>query len=149
MSYYDINQAQMIPSVSGLSDADYASLAEFRYSLRKFLEFSEKAAASEGLTPQQHQAMLVIRGTSGASSGVGRLAERLCIRPNTAAELVNRLEALGMVIRRASIIDRRQVEVTLTDLGSEKLETLSKAHRQELSQIRPVFRGLLESLEEA
>lgn len=37
-----------------LTDADYVKLADFRYALRRFLEFSEKAAAKEGLTPQQH-----------------------------------------------------------------------------------------------
>jgi len=36
-----------------LSAAEYDVLAAFRYMLRQFLSFSEKAAADMGLTPQQ------------------------------------------------------------------------------------------------
>ena len=41
---------------------DYAALARFRYELRKFQAFSKAAADQAGLTPQQHQALLTIRG---------------------------------------------------------------------------------------
>jgi len=43
---------------------DYATLAKFRYELRKFQAFSKAAADQAGLTPQQHQALLTIRGFS-------------------------------------------------------------------------------------
>ena len=51
-----------------LDDWDYTRLADFHYALRRFLEFSEKAAAALGLTPQQHQALLVIRASHGGNS---------------------------------------------------------------------------------
>ena len=38
--------------------SEYQSLAEFRYQLRRFLHFSEQAARSVGLEPQQHQLLL-------------------------------------------------------------------------------------------
>ena len=41
---------------------DYEALARFRYELRKFQAFSKTAAIKTGLTPQQHQALLTIRG---------------------------------------------------------------------------------------
>ena len=43
-----------------LADADYLALASFRRSIREFLSFSESAARENGLTPQQHQAILAI-----------------------------------------------------------------------------------------
>jgi hypothetical protein len=52
-------------------------LAEFRYRLRGFLKFSEHEAAKIGLNPQQHQALLAIKGT-----------ERLGIRHNSAVQLI-------------------------------------------------------------
>ena len=55
-----------------LSDADYTRLADFRYALRCFLEFSEIAVAKEGLTPQQHQALLVIRASPQGTANIGR-----------------------------------------------------------------------------
>ena len=67
-----------------LSDADYARLGDFRYALRCFLEFSEAAAAREGLTPQQHQALLVIRSSPEAVSIVkGRnMSNASVVSPN-------------------------------------------------------------------
>jgi DNA-binding MarR family transcriptional regulator len=130
-----------------LSDADYTALADFRYALRCFLEFSENAAAAEGLTPQQHQALLVIRGSSGSVANVGRLAERLRIKHNTAVELTQRLEAAGLVSRQSSEEDKRAVLLTLTNLGSLKLETLTHIHRRELGQLSPEILRLLHSLD--
>src|ERR1051326_3292139 len=45
-----------------LETRDYARLAAFRHALRRFLRFSEAAAARVGLTTQHYQAMLVLRG---------------------------------------------------------------------------------------
>ena len=44
-----------------LQTDDYARLAAFRYALRRFLRFSETAAAEVGLTGQHYQAMLIVR----------------------------------------------------------------------------------------
>lgn len=130
-----------------LSDADYTALADFRHALRCFLEFSENAAAAEGLTPQQHQALLVVRGTPGSIANIGRLAERLRVKHNTAVELAQRLEAAGLVTREPSTEDKRSIVLSLTSLGSAKLETLTRIHRRELTQLSPDILGLLHSLD--
>lgn len=129
-----------------LSDADYARLADFRYALRCFLEFSETAAAKEGLTPQQHQSLLVIRASPGGVANIGRLAERLRIRHNTAVELANRLVRSGFVVRETSVEDRREVVLKLTAEGQSRLEILTHVHRNELRQLRPEIVGLFNSI---
>ncbi|MGH8024732.1 MAG: MarR family winged helix-turn-helix transcriptional regulator, partial [Limisphaerales bacterium] len=48
--------------IKNLNKTEYETLAAFRYALRRFLHFSEQAARTVGLTPQQHQAMLAIKG---------------------------------------------------------------------------------------
>ncbi len=136
----------MSGSRKNLTDGDYARLANFRYALRRFLEFSAGAAKGEGLTPRQHQAMLVIRGSEGARASVGRLAERLCLKPNTAAELAKRLEAGGWITRTPDEADRRVVVLELTSSAEEILERLSRAHRRELRQIGPEIAALFQSL---
>ena len=69
-------------------EADYAALAQFRYQLRTFLAFSEAAAQRAGLTPQQHQALLAIKGFSGReAASVGDIARFLLVRHHTAVEL--------------------------------------------------------------
>lgn len=134
-----------IPSQS-FSDAEYVRLADFRHAMRHYLEFSNQAARAEGLTPQQHQALLVIRGNSGASASVGRLAERLCVRPHTAVGLAQRLEHAGFISRHTCESDRRSVLLTLTAQGEAKLEVLTQTHRRELRQIGPQLRALVEEL---
>ena len=54
-----------IELVTGVLGAAFRTLAAIRYALRRFLRFSEKAAEAVGLTPQQHQALLTIKGFPG------------------------------------------------------------------------------------
>lgn len=131
-----------------LSPADYELLADFRYALRKFAAFSESAAAGLDLMPQQHQALLAIKGTRKGAPGrrglyVGEIADRLLIRPHTAAELVGRLARLDLVSREADPEDGRRVEVVLTAKGERMLENLSASHLEELHAMRPLLTRLL------
>lgn len=132
---------------NALTDDDYRKLADFRYELRRFLDFSANAASCEGLSPQQHQALLAIRGNAKPPTNVGYLAQRLRIRPNTSAELAQRLEQAGLITRSENDKDRRAMDLELTAEGKRRLEALSLAHRRELSQLKPVVVELLESLE--
>ena len=130
-----------------LSRTDYESLSAFRHALRQFLKFSEEAARAVGLTPTQHQALLVIKGFPGREHVTnGELAERLHIKHHSAVGLINRLEAQGLVIRKKSESDRREVYVTLTRKGAELLEQLTSVHREELRQIAPQLNSILKSV---
>jgi DNA-binding MarR family transcriptional regulator len=136
--------------VAELSRHDYERLADFRYLLRRFLVFSQLAAESAGLTAQQHQALLAIKGRAGPSPmTVSSLAERLAIRHHSAVGLIDRLEAKGLVRRTASIADRRQVRIALTAEAERLLRDLSVAHRDELKSVAPLLRGLLGTFDAA
>ncbi len=131
-----------------LGQADYERLAEFRYLLRHFLVFSEGAAEEAGLTAQQHQALLAIKGHSGADPlTIGALAERLAIRPHSAVGLIDRLAAKGLIRRREAPTDRRQVLIELTKAAESLLRRLSVAHRDELKRLAPLLRDLLNAFE--
>jgi DNA-binding MarR family transcriptional regulator len=127
-------------------DADYHALAAFRRALREFSAFSESAARAAGLTPQQHQALLSIRGHGGPMS-VGALAEELLIRPNSALELAGRLVKAGLINRTAATDDRRRVDLTLTEKAEGLLTELSATHVAELRRRRPLLEDLLARLE--
>ena len=130
-----------------LSKAQYEMLAAFRFALRQFLKFSEDAAQSAGVTPQQHQALLAIKGFPGRDRvTVGELAERLQIAPHSAVGLIDRLVAETLVAREPSVEDRRRVFITLTEQGEDVLEQLSSAHREQLRRIGPQIRQLLDQL---
>ena len=127
-----------------LTEADYRRLAEFRHLLRRFLMFSETAAEKAGLTAQQHQALLAIKGFgAGAPVAIGALAERLGIRHHSAVGLADRLAANGLVTRRSGTADRRTVLLELTPKAETLLARLSAAHRDELARLAPLLQALL------
>ncbi len=129
-----------------LTKSHYELLAALRYALRGFLRFSQEAAAAEGLTPQQHQALLAIKGFPGRDhASVGEIAERLHLRHHSAVGLVDRLMARKLVARTPSAADRRRLEIRLTPRGEAILGRLSAAHLGELRQLRPELRRLLAS----
>jgi len=131
-----------------LRPADFRLLAEFRLVLRRFMQFSESAAAEVGLEPQQHQALLVIKAYEGdGRPSVGHIAEQLGIRHHSAVGLVDRLVAAELLTRKTDSADRRRVKLGLTPKADRTLEALSSAHRDELRQMAPMLRATLTRLE--
>lgn len=129
------------------SDLEYQALAEFRYLLRQFLAFSKAAAEESGLTGQQHQALLAIKGFGGKSGlMIGEIAERLLIRHNSAVELVDRLVKIGLARRVTDPADRRRVHVILGAKAEARLKGLSAAHLAELHAAKPTLVQLLARL---
>ncbi len=127
-----------------LSPTDYTRLAEFRYLLRQFLIFSEQAADRAGLTAQQHQALLAIKGFGAAQPlTIGELASRLGIKHHSAVGLVDRLLAKSLVRRQPGAQDRRQVVLRLTSRAEQLLARLSATHRAELQRLAPLLQTLL------
>jgi DNA-binding MarR family transcriptional regulator len=129
--------------------SQYETLAAFRYALRKFLHFSEQSAHAAGITPQQHQALLAIKGFPGRDHvTVGELAERLRLRHHSVVGLVDRLAAQKLVVRARSNEDGRRVVIQLARHGEEILKKLFAMHHEQLVRIGPGLSRLLEKLSE-
>jgi DNA-binding MarR family transcriptional regulator len=121
-----------------LTLSDYQALAEFRYQIRKFLHFSERAVQSAGLERGQYQLMLAIKGMpQKVRPRIRELANRMQIQHNSAVELVNRLESGGFVRRERAQDDRREVLLTLTPKGERVLAELAMHHHEELREAAP------------
>jgi len=130
-----------------LGTPDYATLAAFRHTLRRYLHFSESAAAAAGLTAQHYQAMLIVRASAESERmTISDLAQQLLIKHNSAVGLVDRLVAQGLAIRRASPEDRRKVNLRLTARGDRLLERLAGVHRRELQRFGPEVSELLQKI---
>lgn len=130
-----------------LSKAAFEQLSEFRYQLRRFQRFSENVARSHGVTPLQYLLLLHIKGFRGREYAyVGELAERLQAQPHGVAALTARCEARGLVHKRSSLRDGREVEVHLTKAGERLLMKLASLHRQELTSMRRVFPLLVDEI---
>ena len=127
-------------STRKMSKADFETLANFRYQLRRFLRFSEEVTRNSGVTPLQYQLMLQIKGFPGREwATVAELAERLQAKHHGVVALISRCEATGLVSRHASRGDQRRVEVALTPEGEQCLEQLARLHRDELQSVKGGF----------
>jgi DNA-binding MarR family transcriptional regulator len=130
----------MSDSPRALRKTDFEQLSEFRYQMRRFERFSERAAQSEGITPLQYLLLLHIKGYPQRDwATVGELAERLQAQHHGVVALVSRCEALGLVKRKTSETDRRQVEVHLEPAGVTLLARLAALHRAELKSLKGAF----------
>jgi len=138
------------PGTRTLARDDYRTLAEFRYLLRQFGAFSEDAARLAGLTAQQHQALLAIKGFPGRDEiSIGELAGRLNLKHHSVVGLLDRLMRRGLIRRRHDAVDRRRVLVGLTKEAEDLLAGLTLAHRDELRRLAPLLQGLLRKLNSA
>ena len=115
------------------------ALSDFRFRLRSFLRFSEDAARSQGITVLQYQVLLHTQGFPGREwASIGEIAERLQAQPHGVVALVSRCEEAGLVERRPSVIDRRQVEVHLLPAGRRKLEALASEFAEHVAELADV-----------
>lgn len=139
----------MIRQIRGRAptNAEYRALATLRARLREFLAFSAARAREAGLEPQQHQALLALRGAPpDVQPTVGYLAETLRLRHNSAVGLVDRLARRGFVTRHRGDPDRRRVVVRLSRRGEAALRPLAAHHLAELRSVGPALRRALDEL---
>jgi DNA-binding MarR family transcriptional regulator len=119
-----------------LTKQDFEALARFRFGIRRYLRFSEETVRGHGLTPQQYQLLLALKGFPGREwATVRELADRLQLRHHSVVELVNRAQGQELVERVPHPDDARAVRVQLTTDGEQILARLSALHRDELRRM--------------
>lgn len=118
----------------------YRALAEFRYQIRRFVSFSERAARQMGLEPQQHQVLLAIRGLPPPKRpNLPTLAERMCIEVAACETIVGSLIGRGLLRWTANPTDRREQLLTLTPPARALLRKLTVMHRNQMLAVGPTF----------
>jgi DNA-binding MarR family transcriptional regulator len=134
--------------VRRLDQHQYEQLLSFRTGLRRFLRWSAEQARAAGLTPAQHQLLLAIRGhPDPAGPTIGEVAQSLLLRHHSTVELIDRAQTGGLVQRHPDAADSRVVRLGLTPLGTNRLETLTALHLEELARLEPQLQGLWQGLE--
>jgi DNA-binding MarR family transcriptional regulator len=115
------------------SPLNYPAIAEFRYAIRRFLNFSADAARVAGLEPQQYQLLLALKGLPATEvPSIGALAARMLIRHHSAVELINRLETHRLIRRLHNPSDHREVFLILTARGERMVQKIASEHWAEL-----------------
>lgn len=92
---------------------------------------------AHGFYAGQEQVMIALSLEDGLTPGA--LSNRLGVRPPTVTKTVARLQAQGMVEKRASTSDQRQANIHLTEKGGEAIKAIEKALRKTEKQ---AFKGL-------
>ena len=138
----------MKPSLQGYSSKPLlTSLADFRFELRSFLHFSERAAEEAGLHPQQHQLLLQVAGApTGKTVTVAYAAERLGLKHNSTVELVDRSEREGLLVRTEDASDKRRTILQITRKGRNLLGRLTESHTRELNELGPRLAQVLKQI---
>ena len=77
---------------------------------------------------------LVVLATAGPQT-VSALADRLAVHASTMTRMCNRLVARGLVVRAPSAVDRREVVIALTSMGTTVVEKVMTARRKELDEV--------------
>ena len=138
-----------------LQAKDYVALGAFRHAMRKLLRFSKELVATRAkLTTEQYDALLAIKGSSGANGvTVGEISEQLQVKHHTAVSLLDRLEARKLATRKRATrkratADKRNVNVQLTKAGASLLARLAAIHHRELQQRSPEIIDALRRLRE-
>jgi DNA-binding MarR family transcriptional regulator len=127
-----------------LSKADFEALARFRFGIRRYLRASEEIVRRHGLTPQQYQLLLALRGFPGREwATVQELADVILLRHHSVVELVTRAQRQGLVERQQHPTDARAVRVVLTSRGDGALARLDALHRDELQRMGTVLTELV------
>ncbi len=133
-----------------LTDADYERLAELRYGLRRFLNWSTQQARRAGITPTQHQLLLAVRSSQDPRGPtVGDVADVLIIRHHSAVGLIDRAQEAGLITRERDPDTQSVVHLKLTDFGALTLSALSEMHLRELAQLAPTMQALFGELSES
>ena len=128
---------------SSLSDSQYRRLYEFRGRLQRFLRGSDERIRAAGLTPSQYVLLLGVRASrSRRGPTIGEMAEFMVLRHHSVVELVDRVEAAGLIRRRADPDDGRVVRLSLTPVGRQRLDRVASANFQELSQLELITTAL-------
>lgn len=92
--------------------------------------FEEELFGRYNLTPQQYNALRLLRGESGRKLATLALASRLVSRAPDITRLLDKLEERGLIARERPADNRRVVLIALTAAGREMLDDLDNQVRE-------------------
>jgi MarR family 2-MHQ and catechol resistance regulon transcriptional repressor len=97
-------------------------------------EKTKELFASEDITPQQFNILRILRGSYPQPLSTLQIRERMLDKMSDTSRIVDRLITKGCVKKGTCKMDRRLVDITITDKGKRLLERLD-ARQDELDGI--------------
>lgn len=97
-------------------------------------ERTKEIISGEEVTPQQFNILRILRGSHPQPLSTLQIRERMLDKMSDTSRIVDRLVVKGLVKKGTSKVDRRLVDITITDKGRRLLEKLD-ARQDELDNI--------------
>lgn len=94
----------------------------------------------EGLTPQQFNVLRILRGSDPDPLSTLQIRERMLDKMSDTSRIVDRLISKGLAAKKTCRLDKRLVDISITELGLSVLKKLDSKSRQ--------LQGLLSNLSE-
>ena len=89
------------------------------------------------LSPEQFNVLRILRSQKGKPANMCMIQERMIAKTSNTTRLVDKLLLKELVLREVCPINRRKMEITITEKGLElllKLDPLVEAHERSFSQ---------------
>ena len=100
-----------------------------------------------GITPSQYNVLRILRGSSPQSLSATEICSRMVTYDPDLTRLLDRLESAGLVRKERDAKDRRVVNVHITKLGRDTVESAMKAARTRLhAEMGGIGKARLEQL---
>src|SRR5450631_2007789 len=109
-----------------------STLRELASCYQAFERYSAVHLRSIGMTPAQFDIIATLGNTAGMSCR--ELGERTLITKGTLTGVLDRLEARGLIRRKADTSDRRSMRITLTAAGEREFERCFAPHVEHLQR---------------
>ena len=86
-----------------------------------------------GLSNQQYNVLRILRGQEDKAISVNGIAERMIDKMSNVSRLIDKLKMKSLVRRKINSIDRRQLDIEITEEGLKLLEQIDQCE-EELNQ---------------
>lgn len=93
------------------------------------------------LTPQQYNILRILRGQFPQPSTINLIKERMLDKMSDSSRIVERLRRKGLLERKTCKLDRRSVDILISDSGLKLLETIDLVMEDHVAD---TFRNLSE-----
>lgn len=94
------------------------------YTYGWLMEKTKELFAQEDITPQQFNILRILRGSAPQPLSTLQIRERMLDKMSDTSRIVDRLITKGLVKKGTCKMDRRLVDITITDKGKKLLEKL-------------------------
>lgn len=102
---------------------------------RVIVTLDEELRRTRGLSLEDYDVLHQLRVGPEGGRRMTELANALVMRPSSCTRLVDRLVERGLVERRADVVDRRAVRVSLTAAGRSAHRRAALTHVQGVEQV--------------